>query len=104
MRITSIAYSEYQESPRNWCVEEINFEAVNLVVGRNAVGKTRLLNVVNGLAQLVSGRREPMVSGEYVAEFESKDSTYKYEISFNNNVVTHEHLRGKTGKGHYLVD
>ena len=101
MRITSIAYSEYQESPRNWCVEEIDFEAVNLVVGRNAVGKSRLLSVVNALAELVSGRRKPMVTGKYVAEFESKDSTYKYEISFNNNAVTHEHLRGKTGKGRY---
>lgn len=102
MRITSISYSEYIGSPRNWQIEGVAFEAINLVVGRNAVGKTRLLNVVNGLAQLVSGRRQPMVTGDYKAEFESEESIYKYEISFDEAAVSHEYLRGKKVEGRFL--
>lgn len=103
MQISSISYSEYEGEARVWRANSLTFEAINLVVGRNAVGKTRLLNVVNALAELVSGRRKPMSTGAYAAEFQSGKTRYKYEIAFKDKTVVRELLRERLPNGHLRI-
>ena len=44
MSIKSLKYQEYKGESRHWSLEQCDFSAVNLVVGKNATGKTRLIS------------------------------------------------------------
>jgi AAA15 family ATPase/GTPase len=48
-------------------LEDSDFAQINLVVGRNATGKTRLINVLGGVCKILSGHGvacDPLVRGE----------------------------------------
>ena len=40
MRLYSIEYTEYAEHPYTWSLNDLTLININLIVGRNAVGKT----------------------------------------------------------------
>ena len=58
MFLKSIEYAEYEGTPRVWKLEGCTFGNINLIVGKNATGKSRTLNIVNGLANLLSGQHK----------------------------------------------
>jgi energy-coupling factor transporter ATP-binding protein EcfA2 len=95
MRLVSIKYSEYPDTPSEWSISDFALSNINLLVGKNAAGKTRTLRVINGLASLISGKLQPSFeSSNYHAMF--KDETLNinmvYELSVNNRKVTKERL------------
>ena len=49
MRLKSLRYSQFQNDPREWGFDELVLQDVNLIVGKNAVGKSKTLSVINGL-------------------------------------------------------
>ena len=59
MKLTSIQYSEYKGQAGEWELERCGFDDINLIVGRNATGRTRTLNVILWLAMLLSGESKP---------------------------------------------
>lgn len=59
MRLKSVSYSEFLGEPKEWSISDFTLEPINLVVGKNATGKTRTLNVLSGLGKLLSGRQKP---------------------------------------------
>ncbi len=66
----------------------------NLIVGRNASGKSRLVNILSSFASLVSGRALPTL-GEREIEFlddEGRRLHYRYVGSWNPNFVNEESL------------
>ncbi|MGL5004693.1 MAG: hypothetical protein ACRDAM_17275, partial [Casimicrobium sp.] len=109
MTIKSLTYSEFKGAPNGWVLQPTDFGAINLVVGRNATGKTRLLNVVAGLCQILSGQlTQPLLSGTYSAEFEIDQKSFKYDLEYENRTVKNEQLlvdgalkleRDEQGKG-----
>jgi energy-coupling factor transporter ATP-binding protein EcfA2 len=71
MFIKSLEYSEFPGDPRAWKVSGLDFGSVNLIVGKNASGKSRVMNALHGLAQIVSGRIPPKFStGQWKVIFE----------------------------------
>lgn len=93
MTIKSLSYCEYSDQPRQWHLEKCDFVTVNLVVGRNATGKTRLINVLNGLCRLLSGNLTKVFdSGKYAAEIEISGALYSLELEFRGGSVIHEQL------------
>jgi energy-coupling factor transporter ATP-binding protein EcfA2 len=109
MHLDSIQFSEYEGGTREWQLAETTFDVVNLIVGRNASGKSRLLNVINGLAKLLRGEIKRIYeSGNYVASFSNGKHRYRYELELQNRKVVRERLardaevlldRGKDGVG-----
>lgn len=109
MRIDSIQFSEFKDRPREWALSDTTFDVVNLVVGRNASGKSRLLNVISGLAKMLRGEVQKVYqSGRYLAKFSTGDRRYVYELVIEDNLVESERLsrnnetlldRGKNGIG-----
>lgn len=109
MKLDSLRFSEFIGEPQEWHLHECTFATVNLVVGKNASGKTRLLNVINGLAQMIRGdHKQVFTSGEYEVRLSSTDYSYVYNVVINHSVVTAETLsrngtilleRGKNGIG-----
>ena len=109
MHIKSISFSEYDTKPREWKIQDASFGEINLIVGKNASGKTRLLNVISGLAKLLSGsRRQLYESGYYKVTFECSLNMYEYELEIDGQEVKLEKFtinddvvleRGNSGEG-----
>lgn len=92
MMLRQIQYQEYATTPRKWRLQKITLGRVNLLVGRNATGKTRTLSLINGLAKLVSvpGKLE-FDDADYIVSFDQELSA-KYELSYREKNVTKERL------------
>ena len=110
----SLKYSEFKKSPRAWSLEEFALGQVNLIVGKNASGKTRTLNIIGNVANLVSGqflergRRLPYKTGDHEFYFDKNGEIIKYCLGINNSKIYREELiidqknllrRGIGGKG-----
>lgn len=99
MRLEKLEYSQFENEPREWKFAECTFEGVNLIVGKNATGKTRTLNVLRGLAAQLStpGSSEAGTlrwsEGKYRAEFMLDGKTYSYVLEYHNRKVSFEELR-----------
>jgi len=66
MRLKKLSYGQYPGSSNAWEFRNLNLGEMNLIVSKNAIGKTRVLNVISGLAKLVSGEKEARyVSGRW---------------------------------------
>ncbi|MEK8028955.1 hypothetical protein [Pseudaquabacterium rugosum] len=109
MTLLNLSYAEFENEPRFWRLNLLDFGPSNLVVGKNATGKSRLISVITGLMGIISGARpNALDSGTYSAEFLIEEKRYVYEISFKQKIVQHERLsvdgtdrltRNETGQG-----
>lgn len=114
MQLESIKYSEFDGKPKEWNLDYLTLEQVNLVVGKNASGKTRALNLINNLARLLRGDQKPVFSSaNFDAHFKHKDQTYQYTIGISNQAVLKEEfkhngkkllIRGKDGVGKIFAE
>lgn len=80
----------------------------NLIVGRNASGKSRILNIIASLAKQLAGLMPPSMSGDYECEFVHGAGIYRYEVKIAGQKVYHERViidgdvmlsRGPSGEG-----
>ncbi len=93
MWLTSLNYVQHQDTPNEWRVEGLQFGPTNLLVGSNASGKTRVLNIILGLARILAGdRKVTFLSGTYDANFDDQGKLLKYELSVKDAKVTKEAL------------
>lgn len=117
MKLYSIEYTEFSNEPYAWVLGELALININLIVGKNATGKSRVLRTINGLAKIIDGSISPqnISSGRYIAVFKDNfeeisppklDITYSIDI--NNSKVIAEKLifgdsvkleRGEGGRG-----
>jgi energy-coupling factor transporter ATP-binding protein EcfA2 len=98
MRLKSIDYSQFQGTEREWSLTGLTLGAVNLVVGKNASGKSRALSVINGLANLLCGKKKPseLSTGSYNTIFEHNGRLLHYTLEIQERVVTKEVFRDGT--------
>ncbi len=93
MTLNTLKYHEYNDDPRWWSLEQCDFTQINLIVGRNATGKTRLVNVINGLCRILSARLTSVFeSGTYEAEFAISGKKYFLCLQFKGGEVLAERL------------
>lgn len=93
MTLKSLTYSEFEDDPRHWSIEHTEFEGINLMVGRNSTGKTRILNVIFSICRIISGvHTKAFNSGNFFIEVELDEKLYSYEISFQKAKVIQESL------------
>ncbi|HQR99810.1 MULTISPECIES: hypothetical protein [unclassified Polaromonas] len=92
MKLKSIEYSERNGEAQEWSLERLLLGQKTLLVGKNASGKSRTLNVINGLARHLSGLQPPSVSGTYNCEFEHEEKIYTYHCVCASGEVMAEAL------------
>ena len=93
MFLNRLRYSEFEGLPNSWELSDTQFENINLLIGRNATGKTRTLNVISGLAALISGVANVVFqSGTFNVSLIDGAEQYDYELSILNKSVKHEKL------------
>lgn len=93
MKLLKISYSENFGTGREWQLDEFELGSINLIVGKNATGKSRTLNVIKGFAGIVLNPRITYLSGKYEVTFKKKDGEqFFYCIEFKNSEILKEQL------------
>lgn len=91
MRLRSLNYAQFEGQPKQWRLEGLSLENVNLLVGKNASGKSRTLSVINSLALLLSRMpKVSFISGNYDAVFGDGEMELEYRLKYEQNQVTFE--------------
>lgn len=98
MKIQSIQYSQIHYG-RKWSVSKIDLDSINLIVGKNASGKSSTIRVLRTLADLISGETTTdnilYNSAEYEVSFNENEDIFTYRLEYNKGVVVKELLRKK---------
>ncbi len=93
MRIANMNYVQWEGTPREWRVDGVVFGPVNLLVGANASGKSRILNVASGLAKFLAGdTKVTILSGDYDITFENDGERLRYILQVVDSKVTKENF------------
>lgn len=113
MRLQTITYSEFKGEPQEWTLDGLELGSRNLIVGKNASGKSRTLNLIAGLAANLAGRTVPSLSGTYDCLFAQENKEYRYSFCVESSNVISEKLivdarvlleRGQGGIGTIWAD
>lgn len=91
MKLKSIKYAEFEGTPQEWKLECFSLADTNLLVGKNASGKSRILNIINTLARQVAGiGNRSLWSGNYDARFSNEDKKIHYQLEYKEGQVVKE--------------
>jgi hypothetical protein len=99
MFLSHISYSEFDGTDQQWILEGLPLSQSNLIVGRNATGKSRSLNIVGLLAKVLRAELTPtMISANFSATFISGENRIEYSFRAENEKVVGEcfSIDGKT--------
>jgi hypothetical protein len=113
VRLKSVTYSERLGHPKEWTLDGLTLGPVNLVVGKNATGKTRTLNVIWTLAKMLVAepKYRPLNAG-YDVLFDNAGDMVRYLLNIDSGKVTREEVyvgaeqllvRGPGGEGQILA-
>ena len=112
MQLDNLTYSEHEGQGKEWILNNCILGKINLIVGKNAVGKTRFLNTIKSLADLVSGERK-VGNANYNVKFSDDSQHYQYFLHFENGSLKKEQLdiddetlmvRGEDGSGEIFFE
>jgi hypothetical protein len=91
MRLMSIKYSEFHGQESEWNLDTVTLGPVNLLVGRNSTGKTRLINVIASLGRLLADKQKgPIINGSFDIDFSDQEDMYHYTLKYDNRIVIQE--------------
>lgn len=94
MKLNSISYSQFEGKPKEWKIKNFSFGNINLIVGKNATGKSRTLNIIKSLGNLVSGDiKLTFLSGNYNVIFDKENEKLKYTLKYEDSKVISESLK-----------
>ena len=109
MQLESLTYAQFEGKPEEWSIADFSFGNINLIVGKNATGKSRTLNIIQALGNLVSGYiKLQFKSGNYKALFNEDGEKLTYFLKYEKSKVIEEKLvigsttkldRGRRGEG-----
>ncbi|MCU0445789.1 MAG: ATP-binding protein [Microscillaceae bacterium] len=113
MVLKSIKYTECKSTNKEWAIDEFSLNKINLIVGKNASGKTRTLNCLSNSIAFFGGTGYiNFLDGFYEMIFEKdKETLITFELEYKPEEISHEKLiinnqiileRGKKGKGKIL--
>jgi hypothetical protein len=98
MRLISTKYFEFENTPKAWHLDEFIAGPINLLVGKNAAGKTRTISLIFALANLVCGDiRFTFINGSYEMHFINNEDLIDYYLRYEDGHIKVEKfiLNGK---------
>lgn len=110
MQLKEIKFSRFKEKPNEWNIEgrpkngkfgqPLTLNNMNLIVGKNASGKSRTIEAIEHIAALLSGdtslsRLNLLGYGtaEYCLEFDDEGKSIKYYLDFKEGKIIEETLK-----------
>ncbi|MDR0908963.1 MAG: ATP-binding protein [Spirochaetaceae bacterium] len=113
MILRKLTYCEFDGRPTQWSLEGLSLGKINLLVGKNATGKTNTITKINWLASMLAGLQPQLLnSASYETEFSDETDTYNYTLKLEKNCVVLEKLsingeekfiRDNQGTGHIVA-
>ena len=113
VRLKLVTYSERLGHPKEWTLDGLTLFPINLVVGKNATGKSRTVSVIWTLAKMLVAEPpyRPLHAG-YDVLFDNNGQPLRYILQIVNGKVTREEVyagdeqvlvRGAGGAGEILA-
>lgn len=95
MKLENLEYNE-----PTWSLKGLNFSEASLIVGRNAVGKSKTITVLSKLINIITQQKEIKEndSFRYKIIFKDNDEDLIYDFVFQKGKVCVELLYNKSGK------
>lgn len=91
MKLTSLKYVQHEGSQGEWRLEDCTFGDINLIVGKNASGKTMTLHVIKNLAFMIARQKKlTYISGKYELEFDNKGQKMTYSLEYERKQIVKE--------------
>lgn len=92
MIIKHINYYEHKGEQNFWQVNNISLSQNNLIIGINATGKTRLLNLIGNFAKIIA--KKARFNGHFEFDFINKTNNYSYILEIEkDNIINNEVLK-----------
>ncbi|WP_186102458.1 AAA family ATPase [Burkholderia gladioli] len=111
LKLRRLAYSLNHDEQNNWEIEWDKIDDLQMIVGVNTTGKTRLLNLIRGAAHIMAGNAQlPPGKDNFDFTLENGSATYRYKFSKEDTKVTSEiltindelYLERKLGQPHRI--
>jgi predicted ATPase len=85
MQLISLKYSQsFTRGRDDYFIDTISFNSSNLIVGKNATGKSRILSTIKALARML-GEEKRIYIGNWDVTFKSnKNETINYKMKFHD--------------------
>jgi energy-coupling factor transporter ATP-binding protein EcfA2 len=108
MQLRSVKYTEFEGTPQEWTLDGLSLAEANLIVGKNASGKSRILNIIHALARNLAGIGRPGLSSNYDIELVNDGKVVSYQLKYEEGQVVAERFsvagnvllnRGPGGEG-----
>lgn len=91
MQLVSLSFTENESEPSEWILQGLTLRQQNLIVGVNASGKSRILNVIYNLARLIAGEQRPTYhSSRWEATFADGSEQFRYTLAVRDGQITSE--------------
>ena len=114
MYLKNFTFRENAGQNTEWLIDNVSLGEINLVVGKNSSGKTRTLNALSDLVNMLMGKGTTATGPvSYELLFKNADSLMKYELSYDQETIGMEKLymgedlvmeRGTGGTGRVRYD
>jgi hypothetical protein len=93
MILKKIDYFEFGDKINSWSLDGLVLENINLLVGKNATGKTNALTKIAWLGNMLAGTQPQLLnSGSYNVEFSDNNDIYQYKLNLSLQKVQFEEL------------
>jgi AAA15 family ATPase/GTPase len=94
MILKNIDYHEFDGEQNYWALKNLTLGRINLLVGKNATGKTNTITKITWLGNMLSGLQpQLLLSGNYYAEFADGNDVYKYHLQISRQNIVLEKLK-----------
>jgi predicted ATPase len=93
MILRKIDYHEFDGKPNYWALKDLTLGKINLLVGKNATGKTNTITKITWLGNMLAGLQSQLLnSANYYVEFTDVNDIYKYHLNISMQNVMLEKL------------
>jgi len=93
MYLYTFSFRENAGQKIEWLIDNVNLGEINLIVGKNSSGKTRTLNALTDLVNMLLGKGSNATGPvSYELLFRNNDSVMSYELAYDEDTVQMERL------------
>jgi len=93
MYLQSLTFRENAGQKIEWLIDNVRLGEINLMVGKNSSGKTRTLNALSDLVNMLRGKGTTATGPvSYELLFRNGDNLMKYELAYDLDTIRMERL------------
>jgi ABC-type multidrug transport system ATPase subunit len=93
MYLRKLTFRENEGQKIEWLIDDVHLGKINLIVGQNSSGKTRTLNALSEMVEMLTGTVSiPKVHGKYRVLFYQDKAEVELEFSYDRGIIQSERL------------